>query len=145
MVQLPDEVTSRYSLLLRSSKTLLQHPAKGIPHPQANKLNLLVCMLSDKNQEQQTFQQRALGSSNIVGVPRQPKVKTLWQLHWEMESVLSWKRYWSHFNSFRSANWISNQNLLIRCWVLISKQSKISPFICFHNEQWDLLWGKSPP
>ena len=64
-------------ILLRSNKTLLQYPAKSTPYPQANKLNLLVCMISDKNQEQQTFQQRALTSSNRVGVPRQPKVTTL--------------------------------------------------------------------
>ena len=76
-------------ILLRSSKTLLQHPVKSTSHPQANKLNLLVCMISDKNQEQQTFQQITLGSSNRVGVPRQPKVTMLRQLHWEMESILS--------------------------------------------------------
>ena len=63
-------------ILLRSSKTLLQHPTKSTPHPLANKLNLLTCIISGKNQEQQTFQQRALGSSSRVGVPRQPKDMT---------------------------------------------------------------------
>ena len=63
-------------ILLRSSKTLLQHPAKSTPHPLANKLNLLACMISDKNQEQQTFQQRAIESSSRVGVPRQPNDMT---------------------------------------------------------------------
>ena len=46
-------------ILLRFSKTLLQHPAKSKPHPLANKLNLLAYMISGKTQEQQTFQQRA--------------------------------------------------------------------------------------
>ena len=64
------------SILLRSKKTLLQHPAKSIPHPLANEENLLACMISGKTQEQQSFQQRALGSSNRVGVPRQPKDMT---------------------------------------------------------------------
>ena len=60
-------------ILLRSSKNLLQHPGNYKPHPLANKLNLVACMISGKTQEQQTFQQRALGSTSRVGVPRQPK------------------------------------------------------------------------
>ena len=44
--------------------------------PLANKLNLLACMISRKTQEQQTFQQRALGSSSRLRVPRQPKYMT---------------------------------------------------------------------
>ena len=77
---------SRYSLmmkllvhipiLLRSSKTLLQHPSKSKPYPLANKLNLLACMISGKTPGQQTFQQRALGSSSRVGIPQQPKDMT---------------------------------------------------------------------
>ena len=63
-------------ILLLSSKILLQHPAKSTPHPLANKMNLLACMILGKNQEQQTFQQRPLGSSSRVGVPRQPKDMT---------------------------------------------------------------------
>ena len=63
-------------ILLRSSKTLLQHHAKSKPHPLASKLILLACMISVKTQEQQTFQQRALGSFNRVGVHRQPKDMT---------------------------------------------------------------------
>ena len=63
-------------ILLHSSKTLLQHPAKSKRHPLANKLNLLACIISNKTQEQQTFQQRALGSSSRVGVPRQRKDMT---------------------------------------------------------------------
>ena len=59
-------------ILLHSSKTFLQHPAKSKPHPLANKVNPLACVISGKNQEQQTFQQRTLGSSR-VDVPRQPK------------------------------------------------------------------------
>ena len=47
-------------ILLRSSKTLLQHPVKSKTYPLANKLNLLACMMSGKTQEQQIFQQRAL-------------------------------------------------------------------------------------
>ena len=58
-------------ILLRFSKTLLQHPAKSTPNPLANKLNRLACMISGKNQEQQIFQQRALRSSSRVGVLRQ--------------------------------------------------------------------------
>ena len=61
-------------ILLRSSKSLLQHPANSKPHPLANKLNLLACMISGKTQEQQTFQQRASGSSSRVGVPQQAKI-----------------------------------------------------------------------
>ena len=64
------------TILLRSSKTLLQHPAKRIPHSLANKLKLLACMLSGENQEQQTFHQRALGSSRRVGISQQPKDMT---------------------------------------------------------------------
>ena len=62
------------SILLRSKKTLLQHPAKSIPHPLANEENVLACAISGKTQEQQTFQQRALGSSNRVGAPQQPEI-----------------------------------------------------------------------
>ena len=47
------------AILLNSSKALLSHPAKNKPHPLANKLNLLVCVISGKTQEQQIFQQRA--------------------------------------------------------------------------------------
>ena len=36
-------------ILLRSSKTLLQPPAKSTPHPLANQLNLLASMISGKN------------------------------------------------------------------------------------------------
>ena len=43
------------TILLHFSKTLLQHSAKSKPHPLANKLNLLACMISGKTQEQQTF------------------------------------------------------------------------------------------
>ena len=64
------------SILLRSKKTLLQHSAKSIPYPLANEENLLACMISGKTQEQQTFQQRALGSSSRVGVPQQLKYMT---------------------------------------------------------------------
>ena len=46
------------------------------PHALANKLNLLAFMISGKNQEQQTFQQRALGSSSRIGVPRKSKDMT---------------------------------------------------------------------
>ena len=56
-------------ILLHSSKTLLQHPAKSKPHRLPNKLNLLACMISGKIQEQQTFQHRALGSSSRVYIP----------------------------------------------------------------------------
>ena len=35
-------------ILLRSSKTLLQHPVKSKTYPLANKLNLLACMMSGK-------------------------------------------------------------------------------------------------
>ena len=58
-------------ILLHSSQTLFQQPAKKISNPLANKLNLLACILSGKNQEQQTFQQRPLGSLSRVGVPWQ--------------------------------------------------------------------------
>ena len=51
-----------FPILLYSSKTLLQNPTKSKPHPIANRLNLLARMISCKNQEQQTIQQRALGS-----------------------------------------------------------------------------------
>ena len=61
-------------ILLCSCKSLLQHPANSKPHPLANKLNLLACMISGKTQEQQTFQQRASGSSSRVGVPQQAKI-----------------------------------------------------------------------
>ena len=63
-------------ILLHANKTLLQHPANSKPHLLANKLNLLVCIISGKTQEQQTFQQRTLGSCSRVGVPRQPKDMT---------------------------------------------------------------------
>ena len=76
-------------ILLDSSKTFLQHPAKSKPHPLANKLALLACIILGKNQEQQTFKQRVLEPSSRVSVPRQPKDMTATQLHWEMESVLS--------------------------------------------------------
>ena len=60
-------------ILLHSNKTLLQHSGKSKQRPPANKLNLLACVLSGKNQEQQPFQQRASGSSNRVHVHQQPK------------------------------------------------------------------------
>ena len=59
------------AILLNSSKALLSHPAKNKPHPLANKLNLLVCVISGKIQELQIFQQRAFESSRKVGIPRQ--------------------------------------------------------------------------
>ena len=59
------------AILLNSSKALLSHPAKNKPHPLANKLNLLVCVISGKTQEQQIFQQRAFKSSRRVDIPRQ--------------------------------------------------------------------------
>ena len=63
-------------ILLHSSKALLQYPPKSKPHPLANKLTLLACIISGKNQEQQTFQQRASGSSSRVDIPRQTKDMT---------------------------------------------------------------------
>ena len=68
----------------------------------------------------------------------------IWQLYWEMKSVLSWKGYWSHFNIFKLTNWIPNQNPWIGCWVIISRHSKISPVICAHHGQWYILWETSP-
>ena len=60
--------------------TLQQNPpltsCKEQTTPLANKLNLLACMISRKTQEQQTFQQRALGSSSRLRVPQQPKYMT---------------------------------------------------------------------
>ena len=63
-------------ILIHSSKTILSHPAKSTTHPLANKLTLLACVVSGRNQEQQTFQERALGSSSRVGVPRRPEDMT---------------------------------------------------------------------
>ena len=75
-----------FPILLYSSKTLLQNPTKSKPHPIANRLNLLARMISCKNQEQQTIQQRALGSpSREQASLNNQKMQ---QLHWEMESVL---------------------------------------------------------
>ena len=39
------------SILLHSNKTLLLHPTKSKPHPLANKLNMLACVILGKNQE----------------------------------------------------------------------------------------------
>ena len=66
---------------LCSSKTLLQHLAKSKPTPLTNKLTVLAGVISGKNQQQRTFQQRALGSSSRVGIPRQPKdvTTTFWK------------------------------------------------------------------
>ena len=64
------------AILLHSSKNLLQNPAKSKPHSQSNKLTLLACIIPGKNQEQQTFQQRASESSNRVGIHQQPKDMT---------------------------------------------------------------------
>ena len=99
-----------------------------------NKLNLLACMISGKTQEQQTFQQRALGSSSRVGIPQQPK---------DMTTTFG-NGKWSHFNIFRSAHWIPNQHFWIRCRVLISRHNKISHMICYHYGQWDIIWETSP-
>ena len=38
-------------ILLRSSKTLLQHPVKSKTYPLANKLNLLACISGKTQQE----------------------------------------------------------------------------------------------
>ena len=43
-------------ILLHSNKTLLQHTERSKPHPLDQKLNLLACIISGKNQEQQPFQ-----------------------------------------------------------------------------------------
>ena len=63
-------------ILLCSSKILLQHPSKIKTYSLANKLNLLACMISDKTQEQQTFEKRAFRLSSKVGNPREPKDMT---------------------------------------------------------------------
>ena len=57
------------TILLYSSKTLFQHPAKSKPYPLAKKLNLLACVISSKNQEQQTFQQESI---RIIQQSRRP-------------------------------------------------------------------------
>ena len=63
-------------VLLCSSKILLQNPAKSKNYSLANKLNLLACMISDKPQEQQTFEKRAFILSSKVDNSRQPKDMT---------------------------------------------------------------------
>ena len=123
-----------FHISIHSSKTHLQHHAKSKPHALANKLNLLACMISGKTQEQQTFQQRALGSSSRVGIPQQPK---------DMTTTFG-NGKWSHFNIFRSAHWIPNQHFWIQCRVLISRHNKISHMICYHYGQWDIIWETSP-
>ena len=128
MIQTPDEVLIDILILLHSSKTLLQHPVKSKPHPLANELNLLACMISGKTQEQQSFQQRTLGSSSRIGIPRQPK---------DMTTTLG------------NGKCFVVEGVLIpfytqHCWVFISRHSKISPAICYHYGQWDILWKTSP-
>ena len=135
---------SRYSLLmnllvhipilLSSSETLLQHPSKSKPYPLANKLGATNQGATNLSAE----------STRIIQQSRHPSTTKIWQLHWEMESVLSRKGYWSHFYIFRPVHWIPNQNFWIQCWVLISRLSKISPIICSHYGQWKILWETSP-
>ena len=124
-------------ILLHSSKTILQDPVKSKLDPLINKLTYPAWVMSGKNQEQ-----KILLAERIRIIQQSRRLSTTKDITTTLENGKCF--YWLYFNIFRSNNWIPNQNLWIRCWVLINRYSKISPVIWTHHGHWNILWKISP-
>ena len=126
------------TILLRSSKTFLQHPAKSKPHPLDKKAESP--SLHDIRQNPGA---KNLPVETISIIQQSSRRSTIKRYDNYIGKCFVVKGVLNPFKIFRSAHWIPNQNFWIRSWVIISRHSKISPIICSRYGQWDILWETS--